>query len=130
MARKFGRTHMPDGTTHGSVLAQMDNFLERVREGELGKEAAANLDLAGDAKSTHPSANVDDGTQPAREGSRSSENEADVKKMVGFALESVDEYAAADADVAEIAALLKDFLRANDQLSRRESEYRTDSGEQ
>ncbi len=81
---------MPDATTHGSVLEQMDHFLDRVREGELGKEAAANLDLAGDAKSTHPSANVDDGTQPAREGSRSSENEADVKKQTPNSIDNAD----------------------------------------
>jgi hypothetical protein len=82
---------MPEGnTTHGSVLEQMDTFLERVREGELGKEASANLDLAGDAKSTHPSANVDDGTQPAREGSRSSENESDVKKQTPNSINNED----------------------------------------
>ena len=81
---------MSDGTTHGSVLEQMDTFLELVREGELGKEAAANLDLAGDAKSTHPSANVDDGTKPATEGSRSSENEADVKKTTPGSINNDD----------------------------------------
>lgn len=64
--------------THGSVVQMMDTFLHEV---DLEKQAS-NLDLAGDAKSTHPSANVDDGTRPATEGSRSSENEADVKKEV------------------------------------------------
>lgn len=64
--------------THGSMIQLMDNFLHEV---DMEKEAS-NLDLAGDAKSTHPSANVDDGTSPASEGSRSAENEADVKKDV------------------------------------------------
>jgi len=67
-----------DKQTHGSMLQMMDNFLHEV---DMEKEAS-NLDLAGDAKSTHPSANVDDGTQAASEGSRSAENEADVKKEV------------------------------------------------
>ena len=81
---------MPDGKTHGSVLEHMDAFLERVRTGELGKEASANLDLAGDAKSTHPSAKVDDGTKPATEGSRSAENESDVKKDVPNSINNED----------------------------------------
>ena len=67
-----------DKQTHGSVVQLMDSFLHEV---DLEKQAS-NLDLAGDAKSTHPSANVDDGTTPATEGARSSENEADVKKDV------------------------------------------------
>jgi hypothetical protein len=58
--------------THGSVINLIDGFLKE----------ASNLDLAGDAKTTHPSANVDDKTKPATEGARSSENEADVKKEV------------------------------------------------
>ena len=64
---------------HQSVVSLIDNFLEKSAAEE---KAATNLDLAGDAKSTHPSANVDDKTKPATEGSRSSENEADVKKEV------------------------------------------------
>lgn len=58
--------------THRSVVDLIENFLEKT----------ANEDLASDAKSTHPSANVDDKTKPATEGSRSSENEADVRKEV------------------------------------------------
>jgi hypothetical protein len=70
---------MPENKqTHGSMVQLMDSFLHEV---DLEKQAS-NLDLAGDAKSTHPSANVDDGTQAASEGSRSAENEADVKKDV------------------------------------------------
>lgn len=65
--------------THQSVVNLIDTFLEKAAADE---KAASNLDLAGDAKSTHPSANVDDKTKPATEGSRSSENEADVKKEV------------------------------------------------
>ncbi len=65
--------------THQSVLQLMDTFL---KEAELREKAATNLDLAGDAKSTHPSANVDDKTKPAQEGARSAENEADVRKDV------------------------------------------------
>ena len=63
--------------TNRSVLDMMDSFLKKAEE--LSKEAG-NLDLASDAKSTHPSANVDDGTQKANEGARSSENESDVRK--------------------------------------------------
>jgi hypothetical protein len=66
--------------THKSVLTLIDGFLKEA-SADLEKQAS-NLDLAGDAKSTHPSANVDDKTKPATEGSRSSENEADVKKEV------------------------------------------------
>lgn len=70
---------MPENKqTHGSMVEMMDTFLHEV---DLEKQAS-NLDLAGDAKSTHPSANVDDGTQAASEGARSAENEADVKKEV------------------------------------------------
>jgi len=58
--------------THGSVINLIDGFLKE----------ASNLDLAGDAKTSHPSANVDDKTKPATEGARSAENEADVKKSV------------------------------------------------
>lgn len=67
-----------DKQVHGSAFEVMNTFLHEV---DMVKEAS-NLDLAGDAKSTHPSANVDDGTRPASEGSRSSENESDVKKSV------------------------------------------------
>lgn len=70
---------MPD-PTHSSVVSLIDGFLKNANA-DLEKEAS-NLDLAGDAKSTHPSANVDDKTKPATEGSRSAENEADVKKDV------------------------------------------------
>lgn len=66
--------------THSSVVSLIDGFL-KTASADLEKEAK-NLDLAGDAKSTHPSANVDDKTKPATEGSRSAENEADVKKDV------------------------------------------------
>jgi hypothetical protein len=66
--------------THGSVIGLIDGFLKEANA-DLEKEAS-NLDLAGDAKSTHPSANVDDKTKPATEGARSSENEADVRKEV------------------------------------------------
>jgi len=58
----------------------MDNLLKETAD--LEKASAANLDLASDGKSTHPSAKVDDKTQAAREGSRSAENEADVRKDV------------------------------------------------
>lgn len=63
--------------THGSVVNLIETFLEKAAADE---KKATNLDLAGDAKSTHPSANVDDKTKPATEGSRSSENESDVRK--------------------------------------------------
>jgi len=66
--------------THGSVINLINGFLKE----------ASNLDLAGDAKSTHPSANVDDKTKPATEGARSSENEADVKKDVPNSINNPD----------------------------------------
>jgi len=65
--------------THRSVMTLMDTFLVQA---DLQEKQGSNLDLAGDAKSTHPSANVDDKTKPAQEGARSSENEADVRKSV------------------------------------------------
>lgn len=76
---------------HGSVVALIDTLLKEANasDEELSKEAS-NLDLAGDAKSTHPSANVDDKTKPAAEGSRSSENEADVKKDVPNSINNPD----------------------------------------
>lgn len=70
---------MPE-PTHGSVISLIDGFLKE----------ASNLDLAGDAKSQHPSANVDDKTKPATEGSRSSENEGDVKKDVPNSINNPD----------------------------------------
>jgi len=75
--------------THGSVISLIDGFLKEAQAGDLEKKAG-NLDLAGDAKSTHPSANVDDKTKPAAEGSRSSENEADVKKDVPNSINNPD----------------------------------------
>ncbi|HUX02943.1 MAG TPA: hypothetical protein VMY35_18445 [Phycisphaerae bacterium] len=66
--------------THGSAIRLIDGFLKQA-DADLTKKAS-NLDLAGDAKTTHPSANVDDKTKPAPEGARSAENEADVKKNV------------------------------------------------
>ena len=64
-----------------NAIELINGFL-KAANADLEKDAAANLDLAGDAKSTHPSANVDDKTKPATEGARSAENEADVKKDV------------------------------------------------
>lgn len=64
--------------TNGNLLQLMDQML---KQAELEKEAG-NLDLASDGKTSHPSANVEDGTQPAKEGERSSENSADIAKEV------------------------------------------------
>ena len=64
--------------TNGNLLQLMDAML---KQAELEKEAG-NLDLASDGKTSHPSANVEDGTQPAKEGERSSENSADIAKDV------------------------------------------------
>lgn len=66
------------GKPHDSILQMMDNLLKEVN---LEKQAA-NLDLASDSKSSHPSANVDDGTRPASEGARSAENKADIAAQV------------------------------------------------
>ena len=74
--------------THGSVITLIDGFLKEANS-DLEKEAS-NLDLAGDAKSNHPSANVDDKTKPATEGARSAENEADVKKDVPNSINNAD----------------------------------------
>lgn len=73
--------------THASVGQLMDSFLTKVAEEE---KASANLDLAGDAKSKHPSAQADDGTGPATEGARSAENEADVNKTTPNTINSAD----------------------------------------
>ena len=74
--------------THGSVITLIDGFLKEANS-DLEKEAS-NLDLAGDAKSNHPSANVDDKTKPATDGARSAENEADVKKDVPNSINNAD----------------------------------------
>jgi hypothetical protein len=63
--------------THGSIINMMTQISKDI---DLTKQAAANLDLASDAKSKHPSSREDDGTIPATEGARSAENEADVPK--------------------------------------------------
>jgi hypothetical protein len=66
------------GKTNGNLLKLMDAMIERAQL----EKSASNLDLASDGKSSHPSANVDDGTQPAKEGERSAENSADIAKDV------------------------------------------------
>jgi len=57
----------------------IDNLLDQANH---EKQAAANLDLASDSKSKHPSADVSDGTRPAAEGARSAENKSDISKQV------------------------------------------------
>lgn len=79
---------MPEQTTTGGVLADLDVYLGEIRE----KRAAE----AGDTGTTHPSKGVDDQTRPATEGARSAENEADVKADVPG--ESVDEASEAEAE--------------------------------
>jgi len=65
--------------TNRSVIDMIDNLLEQANH---EKQAAANLDLASDSKSKHPSADVSDGTRPAAEGARSAENKSDISKQV------------------------------------------------
>ena len=66
--------------TQGQVFGLMDNLLEKIR---AEKRAAQKKATDGSEPTSHPVMNADDGTQPAREGSRSSENEADVSKDYG-----------------------------------------------
>ena len=67
--------------THRDITATIDNLLEKF---------AKNTDQASDGSSSHPSANVDDQTKPAREGERSRENEGDVNKEVPGTINSED----------------------------------------
>lgn len=60
--------------TYGSALAELDAYL-----GELQKTASETSEDS----TSHPVENVDDQLDPATEGSRSSENEADITSDVG-----------------------------------------------
>lgn len=66
--------------TTGQVFGLMDNLLEKIR---AEKRAAQKKATDGSGPTSHPVMNADDGTQPAREGSRSAENEFDVEKDYG-----------------------------------------------
>jgi hypothetical protein len=66
--------------TTGQVFGLMDNLLEKIR---AEKRASQKRATDGSEPTTHPVMNAPDGTQPAREGSRSSENEADVEQDYG-----------------------------------------------
>jgi len=66
--------------TTGQVFGLMDNLLEKIR---AEKRAAQKKATDGSEPTAHPVMNADDGTQPAREGSRSAENESDVEKDYG-----------------------------------------------
>ena len=66
----------------GNALDLCENFLKTARAARsgMGKTATDPSD-----PTSHPVMKADDGTQPAREGSRSAENEADIKKHLGNA---------------------------------------------
>lgn len=66
--------------TTGQVFGLMDNLLEKIR---AEKRAAQKRATDGSEPTTHPVMNAPDGTQPAREGSRSAENESDVESDYG-----------------------------------------------
>lgn len=68
--------------TNGSVMGLMDALMTSIRT-KQAQQAKAATDPS--EPTTHPVMKADDGTQPAREGSRSAENEADVKKDLGAA---------------------------------------------
>ncbi len=68
--------------TNGSVLALMDTLMTNIRSKNAAQAKAATDPSE---PTTHPVMKADDGTAPAREGSRSSENVADVKKDYGGA---------------------------------------------
>jgi len=67
------------GKTNGSIVESIDAFLAEVKAEE--KSAAVGNDTQTGGTS-HPITGKDDGTQPATEGERSAENEADVKSQV------------------------------------------------
>ena len=64
------------------MAAQRTDLLTALRtiQADLQKSAS---DVSDGGPTTHPVKNVDDGTVPFKEGERSRENEADVKKQVG-----------------------------------------------
>lgn len=67
--------------TQSGLINQIQNLLQVVGS---QKSAEANTEAGGyQGGTTHPVKNVDDGTQEAAEGSRSSENESDVKEDQG-----------------------------------------------
>ena len=66
--------------TTGQVFGLMDNLLEKIR---AEKRASQKRATDGSEPTTHPVMNAPDGTQPAREGARSAENEGDVEKDYG-----------------------------------------------
>ena len=106
-----------------SVLSMIDNLLEQA---DHVKQAAANLDLASDAKSKHPSADVSDGTRPATEGARSAENKSDVSKQVPLNVEeaaSKNEAGGSEnaADTMGTQSMDADAMKGNVETAKKES---------
>ena len=67
-----------NGSTTSQLFGQLSEFME-----EIATEKTAGHDPGGyDGASTHPSADADDSTADAQEGSRSSENTSDVKSEI------------------------------------------------
>lgn len=76
---------MPTPTTTKGLFAALTKMADEIVQEKQAavKSAAPSPADPGqiDGSSSHPSASVDNGCQPAKEGERSSENEADVKKQ-------------------------------------------------
>ena len=63
-------------TAHAQLADQLDVFLQSIKM--VNKQAESD-----NTDTSHPSASVDDNTQPASEGARSAENSADIKDQIG-----------------------------------------------
>jgi len=77
-----------------SLMGLMDEMLKQAEHEE--KQALSNV--SGPEPTSHPVMGADDGTTPAREGARSSENEADIREDYGEAGSSGQEDADAVSD--------------------------------
>jgi hypothetical protein len=80
--------------TAQAALDNINSYLEEI--GGLSKQAAANTEAGSiGGATTHPVKDVDDSTEPATEGARSSENTEDVKKDVPASVDETPEAKAA-----------------------------------
>ncbi len=79
--------------TIGRFIAQVNGTEKRAGFGKQGEEANTEAGSIG-GETTHPVADVDDGTEPAKEGDRSAENERDNKEDQPVGVDSTPEASA------------------------------------
>ena len=98
-------------TKIANALDLMDSFLASVRS-----EKRALSATSGPEPTTHPVMGADDGTTPAREGARSSENEADVRSDYGEQGNTGQEDSAAAGDGSVPADSIGTQSQASDEV--------------